>query len=79
LTPASPYEEKARHLRALYREQGEAGVAVVREKFDRLFPEGDARLGQILVNAWIEGRQLQGQTYDTTQQCWRDREGRPVP
>lgn len=71
-------EAHARHLRALYREHGEPGYRLVKAEFDRLFPNGGARLDQILVNAWKEGRELAGQRYDRTAQCWRDTEGRRV-
>lgn len=75
---SADFESKARHLRALYREHGEAGYPHVRAAHERLFPTGDTRLDQILANAWQEGRKLAGQSYDYAGQCWRDREGARV-
>lgn len=75
VSPTDDYETKARHLRRGYRYYGEAGVAKVRAEYERLFPERDVRLDQILVNAWIEGRELAGWNYDLARQCWRRADG----
>ncbi len=76
--PTDDYETKARHLRRGYRHYGEAGRAKVQAEFDRLFPEGEARLDQILASAWIEARALAGWTYDIASQCWRRADGTAV-
>lgn len=77
--PTDDYETKARHLRWLYRQNcGPDQYRIVRAEYDRLFPEAEVRLDQILVNAWIEGRQLAGWTYDVGTQCWRRADGSPV-
>lgn len=70
VSPADSHEDKARHLRALYRRNGgeRASAAVVGAEFARLFPAGEARLDHILVSAWTEGRELAGWTYDHASQ-----------
>lgn len=76
-TPEDRYDTKARHLRALYRDGGgERAHPAVKAEFERLFPEREARLDQILVSVWKEGRALAGQWYDYGRQAWRDAEGR---
>lgn len=73
MTPADSPEAKARHLRALYREHGEAGYALVKAEWER---SGLTEpLHHILATAYPEGRELAGQRYDYGSQCWRDREG----
>lgn len=79
ITPDDPGDDKARHLRAIYRDVGEAGHATVAAEFDRLYPGEDRQmLAHILTSAWTEGRELAGQRYDRTAQCWRDAEGNRV-
>lgn len=75
---AASYDDKARHLRRLYRQRGERGSAAVQAEYNRLFPEADVRLDQILVSAWKEGRELAGWTYDNTAQGWRRADGSAV-
>lgn len=78
--PSSPFDDKARHLRAMYRKVGEAGRDKVQDEYRRLFGEDRPReeLSQILVNAWIEGRELSGQRYDVTMQQWIGADGEVV-
>lgn len=67
--------EAARHLRALYRGNGgERAYPLVRAEADRLgVPRED--LPHILVSAWKEGRELDGQRKDYTLQAWVDENG----
>jgi hypothetical protein len=63
-------------LRALYRQHGEPGYAIVKAEYERLgltIP-----LDHILKDAWKEGRELAGQTYDYTAQSWRDKDGNRI-
>lgn len=78
MTPDAPFEDKARHLRRLYRQTGGEKSVEVRPEYERLFPERDVRLDQILVSVWKEARELAGWTYDKTAQGWRRADGSPV-
>jgi hypothetical protein len=41
----------------------------VKAEYERLFPEAEVSLA-ILVNVWIEARELAGWNYDCTAQFW---------
>ena len=60
MTPDDPYEDKARHLRELYRSGGERGYPDVRREYERLFPDYEVELDRILMSAWREARELAG-------------------
>jgi hypothetical protein len=62
--PGDPYEDKARHLRELYRSGGERGYPDVRREYERLFPDYEVELDRILMSAWREARELAGWSYD---------------
>ena len=76
--PDAPAEDKARHLRWLYRQTGGEKSAQVGPEYERLFPEREIRLDHILVDVWNEARRLAGWTYDRTAQGWRRADGSPV-
>jgi hypothetical protein len=79
MTAAEPFEARACHLRRLYHQVGERDQGrVVIGEYERLFPDCNVRLDQVLVSAWIEGRQLAGWQYDMPGQGWRRAEGSAV-
>ena len=95
MSPDAPFEDKARHIRALYRRhkpgqrwsgnklivdqaQQAQQTRIVQAEYERLFPERDVKLERILVDVWIEARQLAGWTYDRAAQGWRRADGSPV-
>lgn len=75
VTASDSFDIKARHVRALYRKHSEAGGAIVKAEYERIFPDREIRLDQILVSAWKEGRELAGWTYDTSRQAWHRADG----
>ena len=89
-SPNASYDVKARYLRWLYREmnrgarrreiQGDRVYPAVLHEYRHLFEEGrrDVSLDRILVNVWIEARELAGWTYDRTIQCYRRADGSRV-
>lgn len=78
IDPTAPFDDKARHLRRLYRQTGGEKSVEVQPEYERLFPERDVRLDQILVSVWKEARELAGWTYDRQDHCWRYPDGSRV-
>jgi hypothetical protein len=72
------FEEKARRLRKGYRYYGERGFAKVKAEYERLFPQQEIRLDQILASAWTEARELAGWAYDLGSQHWVRKDGSVV-
>ena len=78
IDPAASAEDKARHLRRLYRQSGGEKSVEVRPEYERLFPGGEFPLDHILVGVWREARELAGWTYDREAHCWRRADGSRV-
>lgn len=76
--PEAPAEDKARHLRRIYRQTGGEKSAEVGPEYERLFPTGELPLDHILVDVWREARELAGWTYDRGEHCWRRADGSRV-
>jgi hypothetical protein len=79
--PHDSFEDKARHLRRLYRQNGgECSRDLVRAEYRRLFGEGRPRdeFAQILTSAWTEARELAGWFYDMGVQAWLRADGSRV-
>ena len=75
-------ETTAREFRRIYRQHSSDGTPWhdTKAEFARLFgrwPDpGEAE--HLVTLAHIEGRELAGQSYDYTSQCWRDERGERV-
>lgn len=76
VTASDSYEVKARHLRWFFRRR--PTDAELSREYERLFPDGQPPLGHIVVNAWIEARELAGWTRDEQLKRWHRADGSRV-
>lgn len=75
-------ETKPLQLRAFFRQSSNRGEpwTATKAEFERLFgrPPESGEAEQMVTRAWIEERELAGQTYDIGMQDWVDAEGEVV-